>query len=262
MISTLKPNLTFSSLTRPHVIFTAAWILSMIMLPIARWTWGDSVIPTASFVGVIMQFLAVIFILLARWSLRYTITVTVIVGVLTWAAEALGSKTGFPFGEYDYTALLQPQVFGVPLLIPFAWMMMLAPAWAIAQTLVRDRSTARGKFAFIAVSALAITAWDLYLDPQMVTWGFWVWQQPGEYFGIPLVNYAGWLLVSGVVTAIVRPQTVPVVPLLVIYGIVWILQAIGLAVFWGQPGPALAGFAAMGVLLALSIYRLMRPHRD
>jgi putative membrane protein len=87
----------------------------------------------------------------------------------------------------------------------------------------------------------------------MVGWGFWVWQQPGEYFGIPLVNYAGWLLVSGLVTWIVRPAPVPVTGLLVIYGIVWILQAIGLAVFWGQAGPAAFGFVAMGLLLVAAL---------
>jgi hypothetical protein len=41
--------------------------------------------------------------------------------------------------------------------------------------------------------------------------------------------------------------------LLVIYGIVWILQAIGLAIFWGQPGPAAFGFVAMGLLLGAAL---------
>jgi putative membrane protein len=161
-----------------------------------------------------------------------------------------------PFGVYSYTDLLQPQLFGVPLLIPLAWMMMLAPSWAVASVIVgRERSSWRKRAAFILISALAITAWDLYLDPQMVGWGFWVWAQPSGYFGIPWVNFLGWILTGAVVTAIVRPDDLPITPLMVIYGIVWILQAIGLAVFWGQPGPAVFGFAAMGGLLALAYAR-------
>jgi len=253
MISVRGRQIPVASLVRPHVVMIAAWILSMISLPIARWTWGDGVIPVSSFIGVIFQFLAVVMILLGRWHWRRVLWTTIAVGVLTWAAEALGSKTGFPFGSYYYTELLQPQVFGVPLLIPFAWMMMLAPAWAVAQSITGPLTTPARRAAFVAISALAMTAWDLYLDPQMVGWGFWIWQQPGEYFGIPLVNYAGWLLVSGLVTWIVRPVPVPATGLLVIYGIVWILQAIGLAIFWGQPGPAAFGFVAMGLLLGAAL---------
>jgi lycopene beta-cyclase len=258
MMSIRGKQVAVGSLARPYVLMIVVWILSMISLPIARWTWGDGVIPLSSLIGVIFQFLAVVMILMHRWDWRRVLTVTLIVGVMTWAAEALGSKTGFPFGSYYYTDLLQPQVFGVPLLIPFAWMMMLAPAWAVAQAIVGPVTTPRRRAAFIAVSALAITAWDLYLDPQMTGWGFWVWQQPGEYFGIPLVNYLGWLLVSGLVTWIVRPAPVPVISLLVVYAIVWILQAIGLAVFWGQPGPAFFGFIAMGLLLGAALMRLRK----
>ena len=45
--------------------------------------------------------------------------------MIGWTAEAIGSKTGFPFGAYHYTDRLQPQLLGVPLLIPLAWLMML-----------------------------------------------------------------------------------------------------------------------------------------
>ncbi len=252
----LRQHLNAVPFARPYVWMLAAWILSMISLPIARWTWGDSVIPVSALIGVIFQFAAVVSILQARWGTRRTLITVMVVGVLTWGIEAIGSKIGVPFGVYSYTDLLQPQLFGVPLLIPLAWMMMLAPSWAVASVIVRrERSSWRKRAAFVLISALAITAWDLYLDPQMVGWGFWVWAQPSGYFGIPWVNFLGWILTGAVVTAIVRPDNLPITPLMVIYGIVWVLQAIGLAVFWGQPGPSFFGFAAMGGLLALAYAR-------
>ena len=91
--------------------------------------------------------------------------------ILTWAIEAIGTATGFPFGSYSYTDHLQPQLLGVPLFIPLAWMMMLPPSWAVAQRL----SSSKGKLVFLVLGALAFTAWDLFLDPQMVKWGLWVW---------------------------------------------------------------------------------------
>jgi putative membrane protein len=226
----------------------------MIALPIVRFALGDAVIPAMSTVGTLMQAGAVLVILNEAWGRRATVITLAVVAVLTFGVEWLGSQTGFPFGSYHYTDLLQIQLFDVPLLIPLAWLMMLAPSWAVAQQIsARFGDGWRARLAFIGISALAMTAWDLYLDPQMVGWGFWVWDQPGAYFGIPLVNYAGWLATSGLVTALVRPARVPARPLLIIYGVVWAFQAIGLAVFWGQPGPALFGFVGMGTLFMLAL---------
>jgi hypothetical protein len=36
-----------------------------------------------------------------------------------------------------------------------------------------------------------------------------------------------------------------------IYTLTWILQVVGLGIFWGQPGPALIGFVAMGAWVIL-----------
>lgn len=229
------------------------WLLSMIALPIARWIWGDGVIPAASTIGVILQCTAVLAVLRVAWGWGRLAIAFAIVAVLTWGAEWLGSTTGIPFGAYHYTGALQPHLSGVPLLIPLAWMMMLAPSWAAAQAILGLPHTPRQRLQFAALVGLAMVAWDLYLDPQMVGWGFWVWEQPGAYFGIPLVNFVGWFIVAALVTLVVRPARVPLVPLLLVYGIVWAFQAIGLAVFWGQVGPALFGFAAMGAVLGFAI---------
>jgi putative membrane protein len=242
---------------QPVVWCVAAWVLTMIALPIARWTWGDDVIPAMTTVSAVFQFGAVAVVLWRAWGARRTVVTLSVVAFLTWGAEWVGSTTGFPFGPYDYTPRLQPQLFGVPLLIPLAWLMMLGPSWAVAQAILRGRvNGVGGRLAFIALSALAMTAWDLYLDPQMVGWGFWVWENPSGYFGIPWSNYFGWLLVSSLVTLAAHPARVPYAPLLTVYGVVWVFQAIGMAVFWGMAGPALFGFVTMGALLGSALWRL------
>jgi hypothetical protein len=40
----------------------------------------------------------------------------------------------------------------------------------------------------VARVAAALTAWDLFLDPQMVGEGYWTWERRGRYRDIPLSN--------------------------------------------------------------------------
>jgi putative membrane protein len=227
------------------------WVAGMLVMPIAQWGGGQSGLMAGVFLGVLFQTaLAVLFLAQATGTRSATRLVLTVV-ILAWGAEYIGSTTGFPFGAYHYTERLQPQLLGVPLLIPLAWLMMLPPAWAIGQRITGRVSGP----AFVAVSALAFTAWDLYLDPQMAHWGLWIWDAqsiPGAYFGIPLVNFAGWLAVSALITALARPPALPQPPLIAIYALVWLIEAVGQMVFWRLYGPALCGFIGMGVFVWLA----------
>jgi putative membrane protein len=257
MIATLRfAFLKFSHRETWVFAFIAVWVLSMIALPILRWTLGDSVLNLAVIITVIAQVCAAAAALLTAWGVARTARAMVIVAVATWLAETIGSHTGFPFGYYHYTPLLQPQIAGVPLFIPLAWFMMLPSAWAVAQVTVGTRR----RWLFTVVSAAALTAWDFFLDPQKVAWGFWVWTDStgvplsatSGYYGVPWVNFLGWLLVAALVTWIVRPTELPARPLLLIYAVTWLFQFLGQLFFWNLIGPALVGFAAMGLMLALA----------
>jgi len=251
----LTTNLQPRALLQPAWLLIAAWLLTMISIPIIRWVVGDSVLHNGVIAGVLLQAVAVLFICYQAWGVRAVLRMAALVIPLSWLIERIGSTTGIPFGAYHYTETLSPLIGGVPAVIPLAWLMMLPPAWAIAYAIT---GAVRG-WRFVLVSGLAFTAWDLFLDPQMVGWGYWVWENPGFYFGIPLVNYAGWLLSAMLLTLVVRPLVPPLAPLIVVYAAVWFLQSVGLALFWQMPGPAFFGFLGMGVLLAAALLRL---HRD
>lgn len=155
------------------------------------------------------------------------------------AVEAIGIRTGLPFGEYRYTDRLQPQVLGVPVVVALAWAGMGLPAWAVAGRLVRSTP------ARIALGAVALTAWDLFLDPQMVAEGFWVWPGGGFYRGIPLSNYGGWLLVSAVlmaVFAVAAPGAQSGVAVSS-YLLMAVMEVLGFLFFFGDPLVALVGGA-------------------
>ncbi len=232
------------------------WLLALIATPISIWIFGEGVFPWMASLGVILQLAAVLFSLRTAWPWRRILATLAAIAAFTWAIEFLGSATGFPFGDYSYTQSMQPQLGGVPVIIPLAWAMMLIPAWAVSQVILQPYHSRLGRaypIIFAALSGLAFTAWDLYLDPQMVARGLWEWDSTtGGYFGIPWSNYLGWWVSSTLLTLLLRPKNLPAAPLLMIYTLTWLFQAMGLGVFWGQSGPALTGFIAMGAFALLA----------
>ncbi|MGL4649690.1 MAG: carotenoid biosynthesis protein, partial [Caldilineaceae bacterium] len=246
-------------LTEPLLpyLFVALWALAMISVPILGWTLGPAAMRYGVIAGVLLQAAASVSALWTSWGAAPTVRVVALVLPAAWLVEFVGSHTGVPFGAYHYTPLLQPQVGGVPLLIPLAWLMMLPAAWAVSEILVGRGQGKAGLLRFVGLAAVAFTVWDLFLDPQMVRWEYWEWDNPGGYFGIPWVNYGGWLLCSfliGLLVFTVGPTLPPMPkrPLLVIYTVTWALQSVGLAVFWRMPGPAFVGFVAMGAFVVMA----------
>jgi putative membrane protein len=250
----------------PQYMLIGGWVLSMIALPIGLWTIGDAAQAYGTTASVILLVSATSSVMAKAWGWRRAVRAAIMVALLGWAIEFVGSKTGFPFGSYNYTAALQPQAFGVPLLIPLAWLMMMPPAWAVAQCIVYGKGEPTihpyKRVLFLLMTALAFTAWDLFLDPQMVNWGFWVWHDPGtmNYFGIPFVNFIGWMLAAVLMTLAVNPPRFArthLSLLLAIYGITIFLQTVGVGIFWGMPGAAVCGCLAMSacLLAALRSYR-------
>lgn len=245
MSSTVHQHPLVRQLNQPAAWLIAVWILGMIAVPIVGWTLGQESMNRLLVASVVVQAAAVLAVLIPTWGWRRTLATSATVAVLTYLVEFIGSRTGFPFGPYNYTDVLQPQLGHVPLLIPLAWLMMLPCAWAVVAHFDPPR------WRFVLLSALALTAWDLMLDPQMVSWDFWRWEVDGGYFGIPWSNYLGWFATAVLLTVLIQPKNLPVRPLLVIYTVTWFLETFGLAFFWGMVGPAVVGGLVMGLFVFL-----------
>jgi putative membrane protein len=238
------------TLPLPVMILGAAWVVVMIAVPIWKWVLSDRGERIGISLGVIFQ-AATVAVLLGTTSLPTWRLLAVIIGVpfLGWLVERIGSQTGIPFGKYHYTDVLQPQIAHVPVIIPLAWLMMIPPSWAVATMILPDAP----RWLTAIVAGAAFMAWDTYLDPQMVRWNFWQWDQPGRYVGIPLVNFAGWWLAGAVICFVLMPATVPVAPLFAIYIVTWLLELGGQAMFWKLPVSAATGFLAMGAFVVLTL---------
>ncbi|OGO28316.1 MAG: hypothetical protein A2136_02530 [Chloroflexi bacterium RBG_16_54_11] len=234
----------------PYPAFLLATLLIlMVSLPLLWKVFGMQVMLQGWALAVFVQVLFVLYILYKSWGWWNTLRAAVGVVLLAWAAQAIDLLQGYPFGNYHFSEMLQPHVMGVPLLIPMLWLMMLPPAWAVAKLITHKVSGCLLRPLFILVSAIAFTAWDFYLDPQMVRWGVWEWAATPGYFGTPWLNFVGWLVVSVVITFAISPKRLPGGSLILIYALTWVVEFFSLLLVWGLSLPALVGFCLMGGML-------------
>ncbi|MDD3072052.1 MAG: carotenoid biosynthesis protein, partial [Methanoculleus horonobensis] len=56
----------------------------------------------------------------------------------------------------------------------------------------------------VPVGVLALLLVDLVIDPAVVHAGLWVWTDGGAYYGVPVSNFAGWILTGAVYIALFR----------------------------------------------------------
>ena len=194
-----------------------------------------------------------------RWGAPRTAIAASGVAAATAAVEHVGTATGRPFGAYAYTGALRPQVAGVPAIVPLAWFAMAVPARETAHAALGHRSTPARR---IALGALALTAWDLFLDPQMVGEGYWRWVRAGRYRGIPMTNYLGWLGTSVVVMAaleVALPSEGEADRALVAeYGVMAGMETLGFAAFFRDRVVAAVGGVAMVPTAAVAARSLWR----
>ncbi len=177
-----------------------------------------------------------------------------------------GLATGFPFGRYTYGDGLGPVLFGVPLVIGLAWAMMAWPSWIAAGRLATRRRSR------IAVAAWTLASWDLFLDPQMVSAGYWTWADPEPglpgVYGVPLTNHLGWLPVAVLLMLAFAPfagsrdvpERLDIVPLGLLLW-VYFSSIVVHIIFFGLTYAALWGAIGMGLIALPLASRLSGPRR-
>jgi uncharacterized membrane protein len=183
------------------------------------------------------------------WGASRAVAAGAVVLAGALALEAVGTRTGWPFGEYEYGDALRPTVAGVPLAVGLAWWAMAVPARDVAARLVAPG------WRRVALGAVALTAWDVLLDPQMVDEGFWTWDDGGPWRDVPLSNYVGWFLVSVVVMVVLDrllPGSGRGPALLGLYTWWAAMSTLGFLAFFGDPLVGVVGGACMLPLAGLA----------
>ena len=106
------------------------------------------------------------------------------------------------------------------------------------------------------IGGFLFASWDLFLDPQMVGEGYWLWNTvnwtlPG-IDGIPLQNFLGWLLTACVLMYLLdrlpRKAARDGVPTLMLSW-VYVSNVLAAIIFFGEPAVALWGGICMGAVI-------------
>lgn len=282
----------------PSLIFMGLYLLTLPVYGLLRLADQAQALSAMTVIIIVLFFCASMAHLIETRRLWRSVLMAGSAFILTIGAEMFGVATGLLFGNYSYTEQLGPLVLGlVPLAIPVAWLMMLYPSYAIAGFLLSPRSNDFSRYPpattevvttealprsndfsrylRAALAALAMTAWDLSLDPRMVRDGNWIWHDGGPYFGIPLSNFIGWFITAlaiYLVWQVIDRRRVDTAPhpsasrthtlwlLLPIYAYIiqWVAESMANIVFWGNPLVGVAVLIGMGVFSVPALIQLRR----
>jgi len=172
-------------------------------------------------------------------------------------SETLGTTYGLPFGQYKYTGLLGGKWFDrVPYLIPLSWFVMAVPCFGIARAAFPELKQRPIR---LLLATYLLVVWDLSLDPAMsYLTAYWSWGERGPYYGMPLINLAGWALTGLVIMGALEAMqahrwtaSLSVRWLIAFYGAVLLmpLGMVAVAGLWGAVGATLAALMLASVLL-------------
>lgn len=102
--------------------------------------------------------------------------------------EIIGVNTGFPFGEYYYSDILAPSIFGVPLIIGVNWFILSYGIISLLNTQILQMNI----YLKSIFAALIMTSIDVLIEPFAIRYNLWVWGN----VSVPLENYLAWFVIS------------------------------------------------------------------
>ncbi len=167
--------------------------------------------------------------------------------------ETVGLQTGYPYSAFTYGSGLGPLLpGGAPFSLPFAYVpLVLGALW------VTWRLRAKPVL-FTCAFASSLLAVDLVLDPGAVVLGLWTYVRGGLYYGVPWLNFVGWLisgaLAGGLTLMLLRSQKQSPSPLLAVSMLLHFVYWTGVAFWYALSVPFAIG-ALLILLLSYLLYR-------
>ena len=201
-----------------------------------------------SYVSAVLIALPSFVALFGYFGIRRAALALLALAAFGYVVETIGVVMAFPYGTFHYGDALGGRLFGlVPYLLPVSYAPLVIGAVAASW-----RSGLQNRALWVLRSALLLTLIDGVLDPGAASLGFWVWPGGGAYYGVPLSNYAGWLLSGALAAALLlaadRWRGAPPPGLLDSVTIALGFWT-GVSVFSGLAFPALLGAALFAYLL-------------
>jgi len=136
-------------------------------------------------------------------GLRRTLVFAAWVGPLAWLAEFSSTRIGIPFGLYHYTGSTRGQelfIADVPFMDCLSFTFLAYASFCLARATLAGRRVPAPLLALS--SGVLMMLLDVVIDPLAVRGDRWFlgriffYPDGGVYFGVPLSNFAGWVVVG------------------------------------------------------------------
>ena len=148
---------------------------------------------------------------------KRTLTFTLFGYLIAFGSEWLSINTGFPYGWYYYidtTSCRELWVAGVPFFDSLSYVFLSYCSYSTALFIISplkawrwniatlETRRIRRSFAALLLGSFLQTFLDIVIDPVALQGRRWFlgqiygYREAGIHFGVPLSNYAGWLLTS------------------------------------------------------------------
>ncbi len=148
---------------------------------------------------------------------KRTLTFTLVGYFIAFGSEWLSINTGFPYGWYYYidtTSCRELWVAGVPFFDSLSYVFLAYCSYSTALFIISplkawrwniatlETRRIRRSFAALLLGSFLQTCLDIVIDPVALQGRRWFlgqiygYREAGIHFGVPLSNYAGWLLTS------------------------------------------------------------------
>ena len=190
-----------------------------VIVEVLRLVWGSIVLRPYVF-GFLAVYLTAA---TAAWGWRRAVAFTLWAGGLAFVAEWSSTRVGVPFGLYHYTgetAGRELYLSNVPFFDSLSFTFLAYASLGLAGQLlgwggaglpgaVRRWWPAPGagrvRLRLAALTGLLMLWLDVVIDPLAVRGDRWFlgrifyYPEPGWYFGVPIANFAGWVVVGAVI---------------------------------------------------------------
>ena len=171
-----------------------------------------------------VRWLEVVLLLLATLStlaalarqlpLQNVVLAAGIIALIGGSVQAIGEKSGIPFGPFIYGAETGWRIFGtLPWAVPLLWVVAILNSRGVARLVLRPwRKMRTYGFWLIGLTALFTMLFDCALEPFAArTRHYWIWTSAGYSLtpqGAPISNSVGWFVVTLLILAFVTPALI------------------------------------------------------
>jgi uncharacterized membrane protein len=207
-------NIVVKNLAREERrVFDALLLIAYVLVLVGLW-WPMSLPGKPGWPCAVLLVLAVVGSIAAltrHLPLQNILLAALVIVFSSSAVIWLDAKTGIPFGQFSMGDHTGPKLLKiVPWALPAIWVVAILNSRGVARLILRPwRKLHTYGFWLIGVTTVLTVLFDLALDPFATqVKHYWYWEPtklPLSWLGAPLVNFAGWLVVTLLILAFITP---------------------------------------------------------